>query len=81
MRITIWQHKACRVMPNCDPECQIFYAILRQLIDSYSCSSLNTAFIYHHYVKVSSSCYVASLHFQELQSHHHAMLHLCIFKK
>ena len=50
-RITIWHHYACQVMPNGDPEGQtvitndrFLHAILTQIMDSLSCSLLNTAF-------------------------------------
>ena len=44
-RITDWHHKACRVMTNGDPEGRIFYPILTRIIDSFSCSPLNTTFL------------------------------------
>ena len=45
-RITDWHYKACRVMTNGDHERQIFYPILTQIMDSFSCSPLNTSFYF-----------------------------------
>ena len=45
-RITVWHHEACRVMTNSSHEGWIFYPILTQIMDSFSCTPLNTAFLY-----------------------------------
>ena len=42
-RIMDWHHDACRVMTNGDHEGQIFYPTLTRIMDSFSCSPLNTA--------------------------------------
>ena len=44
LRITDWHHEACEVMKNGDPQGDIFYPILTQIMDSFSCSPLNTSF-------------------------------------
>ena len=38
--ITLWHHKACRVLTNGDPEGWIFYPTLTRIMDSFSCSPL-----------------------------------------
>ena len=43
-RITDWHHEACWVMTNGDPEGRVFYPILTQIVDSFSCSPLCTTF-------------------------------------
>ena len=43
-RITDWHHKACGMTTNGDPEGQIFYPILTQIMDSFYCSPLNTSY-------------------------------------
>ena len=55
-RITDWHREACRVMTNGDPEGRVFdekrwsrgtdffYPTFTRLLDSFSCSPLNTAF-------------------------------------
>ena len=44
LRITDWHQAACRVMTNGDHEGRIFHSILTQIMDSFSCSTLNTSF-------------------------------------
>ena len=39
-RITVWHH----VMTNGDPEDRFFYPTLTQIMDSFSCSPLDTTF-------------------------------------
>ena len=43
-RITNWHHEAYRVMTKGDREGWIFYPIHTQIMDSFSCSLLNTSF-------------------------------------
>ena len=43
-RITFWHHRACRVMTNGDPNRRIFYPTLTPIMDSFSCSPINTSF-------------------------------------
>ena len=40
LRIAVWHHEACRLMTNGDPEGQIFYPTLTQIMDYFSCSPL-----------------------------------------
>ena len=45
VRITDWHHDACRVMTNGECEGRIFfYPILTWIMNSFSCSPLNTSF-------------------------------------
>ena len=44
LRVTDWHHEACRVMTNGDREGLIFYLILTQIMDSFSCSPLSIVF-------------------------------------
>ena len=39
-RIAVWHHEACQVMTNGDSEGRIFFHILTQIMDSFSCSPL-----------------------------------------
>ena len=38
-RVTFWHHKACRVMPNCDPRDRFVYPYLTRMMDSFSCTT------------------------------------------
>ena len=44
-RITDGHHEVCRVMTNGDREGQIFYPTHTLLMDSFSCSPLNTLYL------------------------------------
>ena len=45
-RITVWHHKACRVMTNRDPEGRIFLSHPdTQIMDSFSCLPLSAALL------------------------------------
>ena len=54
-RITNWHHKACRVMTNSDREGQLFYPILTQIMDYFSCSPLSIAFDIGGFKKIMNS--------------------------
>ena len=45
LRIAVWHHEACRLMKNGDHEERIFYLILTQIMDCFSCSSLWSTYI------------------------------------
>ena len=45
-RITVWHHKGCGMTTNIDPKGQIVYHIPTQIMDSFSCSPLNFAFLF-----------------------------------
>ena len=40
-RIIVWSHESCLVMPNADPWDRFAYLYLTQMIDSFSCISLD----------------------------------------
>ena len=44
--LAVQHHEACRVMTNGDCEGQIFPSQPHKIMDSFSCSSLNTVFLY-----------------------------------
>ena len=50
-RITVWDQEACLVMPNRETVITrdiFFYTILTQIMDLFSCSPLNTAFLFQN---------------------------------
>ena len=46
LRITDWHHGACPLITNGDHEDRFFYLTLTIIMDSFSCSSFNTTFVY-----------------------------------
>ena len=44
LRSTIWHRKESLAMPKGAPQVGLFYPTLTQVMDSFSCSPLNTAF-------------------------------------
>ena len=46
LKMTDWHHEACPVITIGDHEDGFFYPILTKIMDSFSCSSLNTIFVY-----------------------------------